>query len=384
MIDKTEIKIHNTIYDASNAATYHYGGFPPAQPDLNRLLMPLSDAQTALTRYDTMLRSMPNSELLLAPLRTRDAVVSSRMEGTISTLEEVLRLEADSDERQEPTSNRNDTLEVLIYAHAIKQAERQISDGYAISEHIIKATHKTLLGIGRGAEKRPGEYKVDQNYIGDRLRRSVDFIPIVPEHLPAGMATLIDFIRNSEMHPLMKAALAHAEFEALHPFEDGNGRLGRMLITLMLWESKTLSAPYFFVSDYFERNKGEYITRLRAVSEENDWTGWAEFFFTALHHQAISNIEVVGQIQQHFDEMHETFRDTLRSRWSSDALNYIFENPIFRNSRFKRDAGIPSAVANTFTNKLLEAGLLKTLIPPTGSASGMYAFPTLLDIVREP
>lgn len=384
MTDKTEIKIHNTIYDASSAATYHYGGFPPAQPDLNRLLMPLSDALTALTRYDTLLRSMPNSELLLAPLRARDAVVSSRMEGTISTLEEVLRLEADADDPQEQTTTRNDTLEVALYARALRQAEQQISDGYAISEHIIKAAHKTLLSFGRGAEKRPGEYKVNQNYIGDRIRRSIDFIPISPEHLPAGMVSLIDFIRNSEMHPLMKAALAHAEFEALHPFEDGNGRLGRMLITLMLWESKTLSAPHFFVSDYFERNKDEYITRLRAVSEEDDWTGWAEFFFKALHHQANRNIEVVGQIQRHFDEMHEVFRDILRSRWSSDALNYIFENPIFRNNRFKRNAGIPSAVANTFTNKLLDAGLLKTLIPPMGRASGMYAFPTLLEIVQEP
>lgn len=384
MIDKLEIKIHNTTYDASGAASYHYGGFPPEQPDLNQLIMPLSDALAALTRYDTMLRNMPNSELLLAPLRARDAVVSSRMEGTISTLEEVLRLEADSDDIENPTDVRNDTLEVALYARALRQAERQISDGYSISEHIIKTAHKTLLSFGRGAEKRPGEYKVNQNYIGDRLRRSIDFIPIAPEQLPAGMVSLIEYIRNSKMHPLMKAALAHAEFEALHPFEDGNGRLGRMLITLMLWESETLSAPHFFVSDYFERHKDEYITRLRAVSEEGDWTAWAEFFFKALHHQANRNIEVVGQIQEHFDEMREVFRDTLRSRWSSDALNYIFENPIFRNNRFKRNAGIPGAVANTFTNKLLEAGLLKTLIPPMGRASGLYSFPTLLEIVQEP
>ncbi len=241
-----------------------------------------------------------------------------------------------------------------------------------------------LLSFGRGAEKRPGEYKDSQNYIGGRLRRSIEFIPIAPEHLPAGMVSLIDFIRTSDMRPLMKAALAHAEFKALHPFEDGNGRLGSMLITLMLWESKTLSAPHFFVSDYFERNKDEYISRLRGVSEEGDWTAWAEFFFKALHHQGISNIEVVGQIQQHYDEIREIFCDTLRSRWSSDALDYSFENPVFRNNRFRRNAGIPSAVANGLTNKLLEAGLLKTLIPPKRRASGLYSFPSLLEIVQEP
>ena len=384
MIHKSEIMIHNTIYDSSGATDYHHGRFPPESPDLNLLQKPFSDAMVALTRFDTMLRNMPNSELLLAPLRTRDAVVSSRMEGTISTLEEVLRLEADSDGLDLSTAARNETLEVALYARALKQAEKQIRDGYPISEYLIKNTHGILLSFGRGAEKKPGEYKTKQNYIGDKRQRRIDYIPISPEYLPAGMGTLFEFIKSGEMHPLLKAALAHAEFEALHPFEDGNGRLGRMLITLMLWESNVLSAPHFFISDYFERNKDEYIDRLRAVSGKNDWIGWAGFFLEALHHQAISNIETVGRVQAHYEEMYEVFRDTLRSRWSTDALNYIFENPVFRNNRFRRNAGVPSGVANNFTNKLLDAGLLKTLIPPAGSATGLYSFPSLMEIVQEP
>jgi len=383
MTQKTQITLHNTIYDSSEAVEYHYGGFPPEQPNLNQLLMPLSDAMVSLTRFDTVLKSMQNSELLLAPLRARDAVVSSRMEGTISTLEEVLRLEADSDEENLSPSARNETLEVALYARALKQAERQINDGYAISENLIRVAHRILLSFGRGAEKRPGDYKDTQNYVGDRRKRKIEFIPISPEQLAPGMASLIDFIRHNEMHPLLKTAIAHAEFEALHPFEDGNGRLGRMVITLMLWETKILSAPHFFVSDYFEQNKSEYIDRLRAVSEKNDWTGWCEFFLIALRFQADSNIETVGQIQIHYDQMRETFRDLLRSRWSLDALDYIFANPIFRNNRFKREAGIPEAVASGFTNRLLDAGLLETLIPPAGRASGLFVFPSLLDIVRD-
>lgn len=157
-----------------------------------------------------------------------------------------------------------------------------------------------------------------------------------------------------------------------------------MLITLMLWETGVLGAPHFFVSDYFERNKEEYIERMRGVSEAGDWVGWCGFFLEALRAQALENIEVVQQIQAHYDEMRDRFRDVLRSRWSTDALNYIFANPIFRNNRFKRNSGIPPQTANSFTNKLVEEGLLSTIIPPAGRAPGMYAFSSLLAIVAEP
>ncbi len=384
MPSKTEIVIHNATYDRSSAVDYHYGGFPPPPPDLNSLQAPFTDALVSLTRYDTLLRTLPSSDLLLAPLRTRDAVVSSRMEGTISTLEEVLRLEADADETGKTTSARNEALEVALYARALKHTEGQIEDGYPISETLIRNTHRILLSHGRGAEKRPGDYKLRQNYIGDKRRRQIDFVPASPEHLPMGMESLFRFIRDSTFQPLIKTAIAHVEFEALHPFDDGNGRLGRMLITLMLWQSGVLSAPHFFVSDYFERNKSEYIERMRAVSEQGDWTGWCGFFLQALHAQALDNIDVVGRIQLHYNEMRERFRDVLRSRWSGDALDYVFANPIFRNNRFTRSAGIPKNTANNFTNRLVDEGLLVPIIPPAGRSPGMYAFRSLLDIVAEP
>ncbi|MEM7642924.1 MAG: Fic/DOC family N-terminal domain-containing protein [Pseudomonadota bacterium] len=383
MTRKTEIFVHNQVYDASDAVSYHTGRFPPRDLDLSRIIEPQTNAAIALTRYDTLLQTLPNSELLLAPLRARDAVVSSRMEGTISTLEEVLRLEADADDAQTPEDRRDETVEVALYARALRQAERQMSDGYPISAHLVRTAHRTLLGYGRGADKRPGDFKTEQNYVGDRRQRRIDFIPISPDHLGPGIDALIDFIRHGGGLPLMRTAIAHAEFEALHPFDDGNGRLGRMLITLMLWDTGVLSAPHFFVSDYFERNKDLYVDRLRAVSAEDDWTGWCAFFLTALTAQAEANIDVVGRIRAHYDEMQIRFRDVLGSKWSTDALTYIFAHPIFRNSRFKRNAGIPAGTANGFTNRLVEAGILSVLIPPAGRAPGLYAFPSLLDIVRD-
>jgi Fic family protein len=383
MNSKSEIIIHNTTYDCTHAVSYHLGAFPPENLDLAALLFPLTETVTALTRLDMLLRSLPNSELLLAPLRARDAVVSSRMEGTISTLEEVLRLEADDDPNASPVG-RNDTIEVALYARALRQAERQMAEGYPLSEHLIRTAHRTLLSYGRGAEKRPGQYKVEQNYIGDRRRKRIDFIPIAPGQLGPAMETLVDFMHDSAMQPILRTALAHAEFEALHPFEDGNGRVGRMLITLMLWQSGVLSAPHFFVSDYFERNKDEYIERLREVSASKDWTGWCRFFLEALQSQASENIDIVGRIRSLYEEMRERLRDLLRSRWSGDVLNYIFANPIFRNSRFTRDSGIPKPTANGFTNRLVEAGVLSVLVPPSGRAPGLYSFPALLEIVQEP
>ncbi len=381
MTEKRFITIHNTKYDATDAASYHYGSFPPASLDLHQLLNPLTAAVAGLTRFDALLMNLPNSELLLAPLRARDAVISSRMEGTISTLEEVLRLEAETDSDTPSHDARNDTVEVALYARALRQAESQMKDGYRISELLIKTAHKTLLSYGRGAEKHPGDYKAEQNYVGDKRQRRIDFIPISPSALPPAMARLVDYVRNDETQPLLRAAVAHAEFEALHPFEDGNGRVGRMLIPLMLWQDHVLSAPHFFVADYFDDNREEYIDRLREVSARGDWTGWCFFFLTALKVQADRNIDLVGRIRQHHEEMRIRLRDILRSRWSGDVLDYIFAHPIFRNSRFTREAGIPKPTANSITNLLVEHGILRTIVPPSGRASGLYAFPSLLEIL---
>ncbi|HCQ65266.1 MAG TPA: cell filamentation protein Fic [Rhodobacteraceae bacterium] len=388
MASRTEIVITNTTYDATDAVSYHTGGFPPKEFNLEKLIGPQTDAAMALVQYDTELRQCPRSELLLAPLRARDAVVSSRMEGTISTLEEVLRLEADAGDEGLPQDAREADLEVALYARALKQAEGALRDGYPLSNFVIKNAHRTLLYTGRGARNRPGEYKVEQNYIGERKARRIDYIPVSPDHLATGMHDLFDFANMTReddgMLPLLRVAIIHAEFEALHPFEDGNGRLGRMLIPLMLWRQGLLTAPHFFVSDYFERNKDEYIERLRSVSQYGEWSEWCAFFCTAIRAQAEANSTTVGQIKTHYEMMRERFRDLLRSRWSTDALDYIFANPVFRNNRFKRNAGIPPQTANAFTNKLVEEGLLRVVIPPAGRSPGMYAFPSLLDIVAEP
>lgn len=369
-------------YSFDTNVDYHYGQFPPASVDYERLFIPMGDARAALARYDQTLKSLHNSDFLVTPLRGQEAVVSSRMEGTISTIDEVLRYEADHSDDEGPSDVRLETLEVALYAAALKQAQRSIVEGYPISEHLIRSAHSTLLGMGRGASKNPGEYKTEQNYIGDDARREVYFTPISPEQLSPAMARLVEFINDDSIPPLLSVALAHVEFEALHPFNDGNGRIGRMLITLSLWKKRLIEEPHFYISAFFEENKREYIERMREVSASGDWTGWCEFFLRAVASQADQNLATSIAISELYEEMKTVFRETLNSQWAPVAQDFIFKNPIFRNSRFTGRSDIPRPTAVRLSRALVDAGLLLELEPSSGRRSALYAFEPLIRLVR--
>lgn len=371
-------------HDVSNATDYHYNKFPPTTLDYEKLLDPIADATAALTRYDQMLATMHNSQILLAPLRNQEAVISSRMEGTISTLDEILRLEAEEDagDTDALLKARSEAVETLLYSRALLRLQQQMADGQPLSEFLIRQAHQMLLSFGRGAEMEPGTYKTEQNYIGEKRRKSVSFVPINPQSLPQGMTNLMGFVQKSGLNRLLKTALAHVEFEALHPFKDGNGRIGRMMITLMLWETGIIRAPHFYVSATFEEFRDEYIDRMRRVSSHDEWTEWCIFFLDVLSRQAKLNIDTANRILALYEEMKSRFREELNSQWSIDALDFMFANPTFRNSRFTNAGGMPSHVAMTITRKLKSAGLLVPVAPASGRRPAMYAFKPLLDIVR--
>ncbi len=372
-------------YDTADAVGYHTGSFPPGILDYGGLLLePLLDATTMLARYDTKMSDLINSRLLLAPLTRQDAVVSSRMEGTISSVEDVYRLEAEGDPGQAGINHdiRHDDIETWLYSRAMQDAQKALEDGMPLGEHLIKATHQTLLSFGRGASKHPGRYKIEQNSIGDRRSGTITFVPIAPEHLAPAMESLVQFINDSTVSPLIRAAIVHAEFEALHPFVDGNGRIGRMLITLMLWRLCVLSRPYFFLSGYFEEHRDEYLERLRSVSASNDWNGWVAFFLRAIARQAEVNIRLAGGIHRLYMDMRERFRTILRSKHHDQVLDFVFANPIFRNDRLIGSTDIPPASARSFTRRLTEANLLRVVVQPSGRRPGAYAFDPLLNLIK--
>lgn len=372
-------------FDLSGAVNYHYDQFPPTISDYRALIKPLSNAASALARYDQMLKGMHNSSLLLAPLRSQEAVVSSRMEGTISTLDEVLRLEAENEDEGSDrsfASARSEAIEVYLYSHALRIAQNTIKEGAPISDWLLRSTHKTLLEFGRGAQTSPGDYKTEQNYLADRSRRKVLFIPVSPERLRDGLETLFSFSGSEEWELLVRTALVHLEFEALHPFKDGNGRIGRMLIPLMLWKYGAISEPYFYMSAALERNRDEYIDRMREVSASGDWTGWITFFLSAIESQSNENLRKSEEIHSLYEEMKEAFRAKLTSQWSTLALDFVFTRPVFRNNVFTARSGIPPQTAHRLTRILSDCGMLKTVEAASGRRAALYSFEPLLSIVR--
>lgn len=366
-----------------NAVKYHYDQFPPRSLDYGKFINSLLKATDAIARYDQMLKNMHNSEILLAPLRNQEAIISSRMEGTVSTLDEILRYEADHAENTEvsPTA-RLEVIETILYQRALRSAQKAMEDGYPLSQSLIKGIHQRLLSFGRGAKKSPGELKTEQNYLADQLKKKILFIPISPEKLQEGLDHLFEYINTSDHPTLLKTAISHIEFEALHPFKDGNGRIGRMLITLMLWSSGTISAPHFYVSGHLEENKDLYINTMRNVSENGDWESWCNFFLEAVEQQAIRNLSIAENIRNLYEEMKKIFSETLSSKWSVNALDFVFTNPVFRNNRFTSNSGIPSASAARFTRALLDNDIIVTLEEASGRRPALYSFEPLLKLVR--
>ena len=366
-----------------NAVNYHYDKFPPSSLDYGRFVGPLIKATDAVARYDQMLKNMHNSEILLAPLRNQEAVISSRMEGTVSTMDEILKYEADHDVEAGNVANvRSEVIETILYQRALRATQRAMEEGYPLSQSLIKGIHQRLLSFGRGASKSPGKFKNEQNYIADKLKQNILFIPISPEKQQEGLDKLFQYIEQSTHPTLVKAGIIHIEFEALHPFKDGNGRIGRMLITLMLWASGIISAPHFYISAYLEDNKDRYIDTMRNVSEHGDWESWCIFFLEAIEQQAIRNLTVAENISTLYEEMKIVFSGALSSKWSVNALDFVFTNPVFRNNKFTTNSGIPTASAARFTRVLLEKNLIATLEEASGRRPALYSFEPLMKLVR--
>lgn len=370
--------------NVENAVNYHYNKFPPKSLNYQLFIESLIKATDSIARYDQMLKTMHNSEILLAPLRNQEAVISSRMEGTISTMDEILKYEADNTDKEEinPTNVRSEVIETILYRRALTNAQLAMKDGYKISQSFVKTLHQQLLFFGRGAKKSPGEFKKEQNYLADRLKKKILFIPISPEKLQDGLQELFKYIEESSHPTLIKTAIMHIEFEALHPFQDGNGRIGRMLVTLLLWSKGLISEPHFYISGYFEENKDEYIDTMRNVSETGDWETWCIFFLKAIENQAIRNLEIADKIRELYEEMKLVFSEILSSKWSINALDFLFTNPIFRNNNFTSKSGIPAPSASRFTRILLEKELIFTLEESSGRRPALYSFEPLMQLVR--
>lgn len=356
---------------------YHNGMFPPKNLDWERLASPIERATNALARYDSFLGLIPDADLLTAPLLVQEAVTSSRIEGTRATVSDVLVYEAGGD--LEPSMS-NDVQEVINYRNALNHAESMLAK-YPLSGRILRKTHSILLEGVRGANKAPGHYRDDQNWIGTSYNiEEAKYIPISPDRVEDAMAAWERYVNRDDIPALVKVSVAHAEFESIHPFKDGNGRIGRMVVPLMLCNDGVITHPSFYLSEFFEHRNNEYQDRLLAVSERDEWTEWCAFFLAAIEMQAIENYQKAERIYALYRDVLIDAMGQLKANGVQEAVKMLFRSAIFPANMLVRDAGMSETSARRLLAFLKGRNIVMELIPHRGSAPAILTFPELLQI----
>jgi Fic family protein len=350
---------------------------PLTKLDLGRLFRQIGPANAALARYDGLLQSVINSSVMLSPLTNQEAVLSSKIEGTQATVDEVLEYEAGIEFDPELVK---DIQEIVNYRSALTLAKETLSQR-PLNLLLLRQMHGALMNSVRGADKNPGQFRSQQNWIGPEgcTMEQATFVPPSPLQLRDHLEAFERYLDSDDVDPLVQVAIVHAQFELLHPFNDGNGRIGRLLIPLFLFQKRTLASPMFYLSEYLEAHRDLYYARLRGISQQGDWTGWVEFFLTAIAQQAQTNTGRVRDILELYERMKQKITDITHSHYSLKVLDTLFDRPIFESSDFVVRSGIPKNSALTFLRQLREAGILKVLREKSGRRSAVLAFSELLN-----
>jgi len=357
---------------------------PLTDLDFRRLLPLVGQANAALARYDGLLQGIPNPAVMLSPLTTQEAVLSSKIEGTQATVDEVLEQEAGLIKKGE---KYEDIQEISNYRHALYSAREHLKD-YPIRLGFVRELHRILMSSVRGQDKTPGEFRLDQNWIGKHgcTMEQATFVPPNPHQLPDHLQAWEKYLDSNDVDFLLQTAVVHAQFELLHPFKDGNGRIGRILIPLFLYQKRALSQPMFYLSEYLESHRDEYYQRLRAISVEGDWNGWIVFFLHAIITQAGQNSIRVTAIQRLYEEMKLAIQAATHSQYTVHVLDAVFSKPVFRSSdlaqQLFKEFGIHEKTTPGLLRQMKEAGILRELQPGSGRRPATLCFPRLINLAE--
>jgi Fic family protein len=269
---------------------------PPAPPlSISPALRDrLDEALVALGRLDSVTTLLPDTHLFLYMYVRKEAVLSSQIEGTQSSLSDLLLFEAE----EMPGVPIDDVTEVSNYVAAMEHGIRRLREGFPLSSRLLRELHGILLSRGRGAEKQPGEFRRSQNWIGGQRPGNAVFVPPPAEEVGASISQLERWLHDEPERtpPLLKAALSHVQFETIHPFLDGNGRVGRLLITLLLCVEGILSEPLLYVSLYLKEHRAEYYALLDRVRRDGDWEAWLDFFAQGVSESAAGAVETAQRL----------------------------------------------------------------------------------------
>ena len=353
---------------------------PPKGLDLLALMPLVGKANRAIATLEGLFYGIPNPNVLLSPITTQEAVLSSKIEGTQADFEDVLKFEA-GEPPTEP-SRREDIDEIMNYRKALRLSEALLQDRPFCLNTVLKL-HEVLMDSGRGHNKGRGRFRTIQNWIG-RPNSPIEeaaFVPPSPLDLQDHLNRWEAYWHSDAPDTLVQLALIHAQFEILHPFIDGNGRLGRMIIPLFLFEKKILSRPCFYLSAFFESRRDEYISHLRDLSQPGSWTRWSAFFLEGVAVQAEANTKKARAIQDLYERLNKQVLELTHSQFAVPLLDFMFERPIFRASDVTKLEHMPSVpMVATLLGKLRNNGILHTVRKGAGSRPQVLALAELINL----
>ncbi len=353
---------------------------PPKPPvEMTGLARPLEKAMQALGELNGLGKLIPDVGLYLFMYARKEAVLSSQIEGTQSSLDDLLLFESGQPAR----TPVDDVEEVSNYVAALNHALRRIKNGFPLSTRLVRESHAILLRGGRGANKMPGAFRRTQNWIGGAKPGRAKFVPPPPDKVTDLVANLETFIHGGTAFPvLIRAALLHVQFESIHPFLDGNGRLGRLLIVLLLCAEGLLDEPLLFLSLYFKTHREVYYEALQAVRKEGDWEGWCEFFLDGVTETAKQGVEEGKRILKLVSKDRARLEGLNRAAPTALRIHtYMLKSPYLSLTRAAKKLKISAPAITNAVMKMVELGVLKEM---TGRKRGrVFAYEAYRALLNE-
>ncbi len=357
---------------------------PPELPLQNiaweDLLPSIIKANTALANFNTLLETIRNPLIFLNPLMTQEAVLSSRIEGTQASFSEILEYDAAPKRTKE---NYNDIEEVINYREALRYSEADLIKR-PICLNLIREIHVILLKGIRGENKARGEFRKIQNWIGPPGSKieTASFVPPSPENLLKYLSNWEKYCHYEEKDRLVQLAVIHAQFEIIHPFLDGNGRVGRIIIPLFLKEKALLKYPSLYVSEFFEKNRKEYYQKLLNITEKGDWNNWIKYFLLAVTTQAETNAKRAKQVASLYEELKHTIYQVTKTKNSIRIQDFLFSKIMFQTPDFTKASGLSKPHAARVLKNLMQHDIVKIISPAKGRTPALYSFTDLMEIIE--
>ncbi len=355
---------------------------PPAPPlEINEVRQRLLERATlAVGRLDSVSTLLPDPQLFLYAYVRREAVLSSQIEGTQSSLSDLLLFELD----EVPGVPFDDVVEVSNYIAALEHGMARLRADFPLCNRLLREMHIHLMARGRGSDKAPGEFRRSQNWIGGTRPGNARFVPPPPLEVEACMAALEQFIHQpAEATPvLIKAALAHVQFETIHPFLDGNGRLGRLLIALLLHQGGLLAQPLLYLSLYFKQHRPVYYELLDRVRTEGDWEAWVDFFLEGVEQTAQGAVQTAQRLVALFQQDSERIQATGRGAANAQrVLHALRSHPVATLKLLRTETGMSFPTAGKVMQTLSGLGIAREL---TGQRRNrVFVYDGYLDILNE-